>query len=521
MPSFHALFHALFRPLAARRLDRSGPRGRGPRATPSAPRRPVAWPPVAHALLAGALLCSTGLAAAQAALPPEIDAALTRSRLPRESVSLLVTELGPGKRPPRLALRANAPMNPASVMKLLTTQAALDLLGPAYSWTTPVYLDGSVRDGTLQGSLIIKGQGDPKLVMERLWLLLRRVQGLGIRQISGDIILDRSAFELPPSNPADFDGEPLKPYNAAPDALLINYRSLVLTLVPDASAGVAHVQLDPPLAGLSWTPSVPLIAGECGDWRTGLKAQVSDPNRINLMGGYPLSCGEKAWPQAYADPTSYSARAIAGLWQDLGGRLGGQVREGRVPAGLKPAFSLASPPLAEVIRDINKFSNNVMAQQLFLTLSLQQKGVGTPDGAREVMGQWWRSRFGDADAPLIDNGSGLSRDTRVSAQALARVLQAAWAGGTMPELLASLPLSGVDGTMRRWGQGQGNVVGAAHLKTGSLRDVTAVAGVVHGASGRRYALVALANHPQAGALRPVIEALIDWTARDQHLSTAP
>ncbi|MDD0810869.1 D-alanyl-D-alanine carboxypeptidase/D-alanyl-D-alanine-endopeptidase [Curvibacter sp. RS43] len=461
-----------------------------------------------------------GLAAAQAPLPPEIEAALTRSRLPRESVSLLVTELG-NKRAPRLALRPNAPMNPASVMKLLTTQAALDLLGPAYSWNTPVYLDGPVRDGTLQGNLVIKGQGDPKLVLERLWLLLRRVQGLGIRQISGDIVLDRSAFDLPASNPADFDGEPLKPYNAASDALLINYRSLVLTFVPDPAAGVAHVQLDPPLAGVQWTASVPLLAGDCGDWRTGLKAQLSDPARINLAGGYPANCGEKLWPQAYADPASYNARAIAALWQDLGGRLGGQVRDGRVPAGLKPVFSLASPPLAEVIRDINKFSNNVMAQQLFLTLSLAQKGVGTPEGSRELLGQWWRSRFGEADAPVIDNGSGLSRETRVSAQALARVLQAAWAGGTMPELLASLPLSGVDGTMRRWGQGQNGVVGAAHLKTGSLRDVTAVAGVVHGASGRRYALVALANHPQAGALRPVIEALIDWTARDQNLSASP
>ena len=179
--------------------------------------------------------------------------------------------------------------------------------------------------------------------------------------------------------------------------------------------------------------------------------------------------------------------------------------------GLAPAFELQSPPLAEVIRDINKFSNNVMAQQLFLTLSLQQQGLGTLEGSRAAMRQWWRERFGDADAPTFGNGSGLSRDERITAQQLARLLQAAWASPLMPELMSSLPVTGIDGTMRR---ARGKGVGLAHLKTGSLRDVAGVAGYVHAASGKRYVLVAIANHPQAAAARPAIEALIDWAARD-------
>jgi D-alanyl-D-alanine carboxypeptidase/D-alanyl-D-alanine-endopeptidase (penicillin-binding protein 4) len=214
---------------------------------------------------------------------------------------------------------------------------------------------------------------------------------------------------------------------------------------------------------------------------------------------------------AYADPRSYAVRAVGGLWQELGGKLTGQVREGRVPAGLKPAFEMQSPALAEVIRDVNKFSNNVMAQQVFLTLSLQQKGVGTLEGSREVLRNWWASRLGP-DVPGFDNGSGLSREDRISAQQLARLLQYAWASPLMPELLSSLPIAGTDGTTRRM---RGKSQGIAHLKTGSLRDVAGVAGYVHAASGRRYVLVAIANHPGAGAMRPAIEALIDWTARDQ------
>jgi D-alanyl-D-alanine carboxypeptidase/D-alanyl-D-alanine-endopeptidase (penicillin-binding protein 4) len=195
----------------------------------------------------------------------------------------------------------------------------------------------------------------------------------------------------------------------------------------------------------------------------------------------------------------------------MGGGLAGQVRAGAVPAGLAPAFELQSPTLAEVVRDINKFSNNVMAQQLFLTLSLQQNGVGTFEGSRAVMRQWWRERLGDGELPAFGNGSGLSRDERISAQQLARLLQAAWASPLMPELIASLPVAGIDGTMRR---ARGKVAGLAHLKSGSLRDVTGVAGYVHAASGKRYVVVAIANHPQAHAARPAIEALIDWAARD-------
>ena len=451
---------------------------------------------------------------AQSAMPPQVSAALARAKVPLEAVSLLVVAAD-GQTAPRLSHRANVPMNPASVMKLVTTYAALDTLGPAFVWATSVHLDGVVKDGTLQGSLYIKGQGDPKLVLERLWLLLRRVQGLGIKAIAGDIVLDRSAFETLAPNPGDFDGEPLRPYNAAPDALLLNFKSVVMTFVPDRAAQVARVNFEPPLAGVQMQASVPLVNGECNDYRAALKADMSDVNRIRFGGTYSSSCGEKVWPLAYADPASYSARAVEGVWREMGGQLSGRVREGQVPIGpsaaLPAAFSVSSATLAETIRDINKFSNNVMAQQLFLTLSLQSKSVGTLAGSRALVQDWWRERMGDAEPPVLDNGSGLSRTERISAQALARLLQTAWASPLMPELMSSLPIVGVDGTLRRI---KGRSAGSAHLKSGSLRDVVALAGYVHALSGQRYVLVAIVNHPSAQAARPALEALVEWSLRD-------
>ncbi len=470
--------------------------------------------------------CVCGLATAQA-LPPEVAAALARAKVPLESVTLLVVE-AEGKAPPRLSHRAQVPVNPASVMKLVTTYAALDLLGPAYVWRTPVYLDGAVRQGTLHGNLIIKGQGDPKLVLERLWLLLRRVQGLGITQITGDIVLDNSAFEPITSDPASFDGEPLRPYNAAPDALLINFKSVLMSFVPDRAARTASVQFEPTLLGVQMQKSVPLSgpeSGACGDYRGALKADFSDAAQIRFNGSYPMACGEKVWPLAYADPPSYNRRAVAALWQEIGGKLGGTVRMGRLSetasagpnAAPEPVFEMNSAPLAEMIRDINKYSNNVMAQQVFLTLSLPGSGanVGTSAASREssraVLRRWWQERIGSDDAPQLDNGAGLSRSERISAQALGRLLQVAYRSPLMPELMSSLPISGVDGTLKR---SRAMLEGGAHLKTGSLRDVAALAGYVHGRSGKRYCLIAIANHANAQAARPAFDALLDWAIKD-------
>jgi D-alanyl-D-alanine carboxypeptidase/D-alanyl-D-alanine-endopeptidase (penicillin-binding protein 4) len=460
--------------------------------------------PMPRWILLASCLLAWGCALAQS-LPAEVEAALNEAGLPRDALVVLVAPAEGGN--PRIAHRADVPVNPASVAKLATTYAALDLLGPTFSWTTPVYFDGPVRAGVLQGNLVIRGQGDPKLVIERLWLLLRRVRSLGVHTISGDIVLDRSAFALPPHDPAAFDGLPLRPYNVGADALLVNYKAVTVTLTPDGPQ--ARVRVEPALAGVQWPATVPLAtAAECGDWITALGADFRNLAQIRLAGSFPRACGEQVWQLALPDAAAYAARAVGGLWQEVGGQLRGQVRDGTVPAGLRPVFEFASPPLAEVVRDVNKYSNNVMAQQLFLTLSLQQRGTGTLEGSREVLRQWWRERFG-GEPPVTENGSGLSRNESFTARQLAQLLQAAFVSPLMPDLMASLPALGLDGTLRRSRQN----VGLAHLKTGSLNEVSGVAGYVHGLQGRRYVLVAIANHRRASAVRPAVQALVEWAAR--------
>ena len=442
---------------------------------------------------------------AQTKLPPAVEEALQRAKLPRDALSVVVLPVGVSAAP-RLQHQPEVLRNPASLMKLVTTSAALDVLGPAFTWRTPVYLEGQLRGDVWHGQVYVQGSGDPKLGVEQLWLLLRRLQGMGIHHIQGDIVLDRSLFVLPPHDPSSFDGEPLRPYNAAPDALLLNFKSLLIQFVPDPVNKVARVHVEPPLAGVQVQASVPLMGGDCADYRASLKPEFGQALNIRFMGGFPASCTDKLWPVAYAEPDRFAARALLGMWQHLGGTLSGVVREGTVPGQLKPVFVAESPTLGEVVRDINKFSNNVMAEQLFLTLAAQKRGQATPTAAKEVVESWWRERVG-GEPPLLDKGSGLSRESRISAQALARLLQWDWAQAFMPELIASLPLTGVDGTMKR-SKSSAN----AHLKTGSLRDAMGIAGFVDGPNGQRFVLVAMLNHPNANQARPVMDALIDWTA---------
>ena len=453
-----------------------------------------------------------GPAQAVQGLPQEALKALQNAGVPAEAMSVVIHDATSGRRV--LDWQDKRSVNPASLTKLLITQAALERLGPAYTWATPVWLTGPIKDGALDGSVFIKGSGDPKLVMERVWLLLRRVQQLGVREIRGDIVLDNSAFNVPEIDPGDFDGEPLRPYNVRASALVLNFRSAVYSFVPDEAAGVARVAMEPPLAGTPFDRSVPLAAGPCGDWRTALKASF-EPGRTRFAGAYPTACGEQGWPVADPQPATYDARLIDALWRDMGGTLHGSVREGLAPLELKPAFEQRSPALAELIRDINKYSNNLMAQQLFYTLALQgRKGSAGPvtvEQARETLTRWLIERTPDIEGEVVvDNGSGLSRKNRITAQRLAALLVSAFDSPVMSELMSSLPISGLDGTLRR----SRATAGRAHLKTGSLRDVAAVAGYVLSNSGRRFVVVAIINHPAANAARPALDAVVQWTMRD-------
>lgn len=447
--------------------------------------------------------------AVRTGVPDNVTQALQRARVPLSQVALVVAPADGGE--PLVNFNSAQPMNPASTMKLVTTAAALDVLGAHYTWRTKVWADGAIDDGVLQGDLYMQGTGDPKLVVEKLWLLLQRVKRTGITTITGDLVIDDTAFDLPTHQAGAFDGEPLRPYNAAADALLINYKSVALSFTPDTTRGIARIGISPPLVGIEVQDTIPLSNAGCGKWHKKIGAQFGDSRAMTFSGKYPASCGNRSWHVAYRVPEEFAARSIAGMWLELGGNIQGKVRFAATPSHLrskKPLVQTVSPTVAEVIRDINKYSNNVMARQVFLTLGLHAHGLGTYANANDAVHQWWRSRLGDTPAPIVENGSGLSRIARIRASSMAAMLQAMWKSPNMPEFISSMPVAGIDGTLRR---SRVRVPGSAHLKTGTLRDASALAGYVLANDGTYYVFVAMANAPAAANARRAFELLVDWT----------
>ena len=492
-----------------------------------------------------------------AALPPAIASALQTAGVPAEAVSLLVlpVDTSPGG-PARLAHQAQTVRQMASVMKLFTTGAALSTLGPAYVWRTDVALGGPLKpNGKLDGPLRLRGSGDPGLVLENVQLMMARWRGAGLKDIKGDLLIDRHAFDVPPHDPAAFDGQGLKPYNAGPDALLLNHQSVILHVMPDAARpGQVRVSMEPALDEVRLQARIQLKAtGACGDWREAMSLDMRPasgwtqhgirPWVLSVQGPYPAACGARDWPVLWQGEGAgdYAARLLHATWRQLGGKLGGDIKAGDWPADATVWQSWASAPLGQLVRDINKFSNNVMARQLFLSMAWPSASgapgaanapstaevpaagpataPATLDKARAAISQVVRQGTPDGsghsacegDALALDNGSGLSRLERSNARCLGRWLQAMWASPTMPEFIASLPITGLDGTACKLQ----NVSGRAHIKTGSLDGVAALAGYVEGESGRRWVVVGVVNHPQADAARPALAALLGWAMKDQ------
>lgn len=463
--------------------------------------------------------------------PAVVNDALKRAGIPVEAAGIYVQRAEQNGRV-MVSAYADLPLNPASVMKLVTTDAALELLGPTFSWKTTAYAGGVQRGDVLDGDLIIKGGGDPKLVVENLWLFLRQIRARGIREIGGNLVLDRSVFAAEYYDPAQFDGDPRKPYNAGPDALLLNYKSLAVRFVPDAAAGRVNVTLDPPLAGIAI--KAPMLGdGKCGDWQTAVQ-EASDEKSVVFNGIFPAACGEQVW---YLHPyrmtgNEYFGAAFRQMWRDLGGTFNGKVVSGTVPPGARQVALWQSPTLPEVIRDINKFSNNVMARQTLLSIAAyvpgnasnvagddgvasggdaaanSGSGANTSAGARAIT-EWISGKGIAAPELVIDNGAGLSRMARISAGTLGHMLVGAFEAPTMPEFISSMPLVGYDGTMRRRLKNR-EVAGQAHIKTGTLNNVRAIAGYVLAASGKYYAVVFLINHQNAIAGQAAQDALLQW-----------
>lgn len=475
-------------------------------------------------------------------LPGPVLKVLKKYKIPKDNISVYVRDLNATE--PLVDFQAEKLRTPASTMKLLTTYAALKELGPNFSWRTEVWMRGEFKKGTLKGDLILKGFGDPFLVYENFWKLLRNLRDKGLREIQGDVIIDNSFFDLPEHDSGAFDGKPFRVYNAPPSALMFNFqatRFLFRPIIADKSStvsltsqtksknksdkkskkkksssaikGKVDIITYPHTRGLSIDNQLKLTRGRCRKSHYRPKFSKDKKGQLVIKGKYAEKCKQKFMLRVVSSPEEHVFNAFREIWADLKGKHRGEFKTGRLKHTDERFHVYSSPTLGTLMRLINKWSNNVMTRQVFLSLGAKKYGApATPEkGARAVLEILAENNI-NTNGISLENGSGLSRTAKISAQQMGSLLEIAYRDALMPEFLASMSLTGVDGTLLNRFRKE-DLRGRSHLKTGTLTGVSAIAGYMLNRKGKRLVIVVLHNGKKVGAgrSRKIQDALLRWS----------
>ncbi len=454
-----------------------------------------------------------------AELPQAIWEQMDAAGIPRDALGIVVQRLSSGE--VVLSHNADRSMQPASTLKLLTSLVALETLGPAYRGRTELRTRGNLAKGVLTGDLVLRGLGDVDFDWVALERMLQQLRSQGLRRIQGDFILDRTFFNPPRTDKGvpPFDEAPEFRYNVIPDALLLNTNLFSLDLASDGNRVQAAIAT--PLERVSAISRLKVVERACEDWEEGWitpgVVEARDGTiRIYLEGEFPRDCTASTAINV-VDRVKFTDRLFRALWRRLGGTLRGTVRDGPSPPGTRLLAEHVSRPLADVVRDINKRSDNPVTRVVYLTMGAlsphSNASEPTATRAEREMRDWLTSRGIDPQGLVLENGSGLSRVERIRPAQLAAVLRAASASEWAPEFLAGLPIASIDGGMRRRLNGS-TTAGRARLKTGTLRDVSAVAGYVRDAAQVSHVVVAIVNHENAKArmAQPILDSIVEWVA---------
>jgi len=469
-------------------------------------------------------------------IPQAVATSLERNQIPKDAVSISVMEIEsarPGKHLAKNILnwRSTEAMNPASTMKLLTTLAGLDILGPQYRWRTNIYTDGAIRQGTLKGNLYLQGTGDPKLIPEELAKLMKSLQALGIQKIDGNLLFDRSAYAPNVMEHNTIDGEALRAYNVPPDPLLYAFRTLSFQLGKSRTADFIDIAYTPALSQLKIDNQMQLVDRPCDNWKSNIRFNL-DPEGTTktdqllvaqFSGAFPSTCKGVNYNVVALDANTFLTQGFAAAWEQSGGTWTRPPtgKNGNVPLAARLLLQFEGISLSDDVLDINKYSNNVMARQLLLTLALEKIGKPATTTNGELVIQSWLKQNGlDFPGLVIENGSGLSRNEAITAEQLNQLLLTARNLSVGDIFYNSLPIAGTDGTMRNRLMAQLRKFlhlkkkPEARIKTGSLADVRSISGYVMSKSGKLYAVTSFINHPNAWRGLDAHDQLLSWLLED-------
>ncbi|MFZ1387690.1 MAG: D-alanyl-D-alanine carboxypeptidase/D-alanyl-D-alanine-endopeptidase [Thiolinea sp.] len=396
-------------------------------------------------------------------LPDQVAGTLRASGVSEAGMGTYV-RLASGGQPALLTANADNPQSPASTMKLVTTYAALGILGPDYRWPTEIHTNGNVTGGTLYGDVIIRGYGNPQFAENDFRQMLQALRARGINSIKGNLVADTGFFNVPYQDPGAFDGNAGAAYNAQPEAILYQERGSCYEF-KDLKGKIQKV--------------CPILPSS---------SQARQALNVNLFGSF--------WK----------------MWVgEMGGQMQGTFVRGGTPQSAQLVYTHRSRPLREIIMEVNKDSNNVMARQILLSIGAKQLGApGTPQKGAQAIGQWLESRGLPFPELRLENGSGLSRIEQITPRHMGEMLVDAYNSPYRNDLMTSMAVLGVDGTLKNRMKNS-SLAGRGRFKTGTLRDVRALAGYLQASDGQTYVISILHNDPRARAsVRAAHDDLVEW-----------
>ncbi len=442
-------------------------------------------------------------------LPKSVKKLLRKYRIPEKNISIYVKDLNADK--PLIELNTRKLRNPASTMKLLTTYAALKILKPNYTWKTEAWIRGEIKEGVLEGDLILKGYGDPFLVHQNYWKFVQGLRDKGLVEIKGNVIIDNSYFDIPETDSGEFDNRPYRTYNAIPSALMYNFQASRFLFRPNEKKRRVDIVPYPWISEFSYINKVKYVKGRCR--RAHYFPSFKKNNKeLKISGQYASGCGQQYILRVLSKPAQHAFNGFRDFWRGLGGKMGDVMEQGTVQKGDRRFHTYYSDSLGNQIRIINKWSNNVMTRQLLLSLGAKKFGKpGTLEKGRRAILEVLSNNGIDSKGVVIDNGSGLSRTARITASQHAQLLERAWRDEFMPEFVSSLSLSGLDGTLVNRFRND-DMRGRTHMKTGTLKNSKAIAGYMLNRKGKWLVVVMHHNGAKIGAGRgsKIQNAMLRW-----------
>ncbi len=381
---------------------------------------------------------------------------------------------------------ADKPLNPASVMKVITSSTALSLLGGSYEYKTELFTD-RLTQGTAH-NLYVHGAGDPSLVEERLWRIAKDLSIRGVKRVEGDIVIDNSYFEGDTFAGQESQAN-ARAYNAKITALAVNFNSFAVTA--STLSGIVDAHIDPPTDYFVFSHTIK----SGGDSITIAREFKDGQEIVKASGAISL---EKSKYANVIDPVQYAGTTLAWLLKQNGIEFNGKVRSGT--ASGKKLITDKSKPLCLILRDLNKFSNNFTAEMVLKTLAAENAGVpGTTENGAAILKSFLQKNGANPQEFEIHNGSGLSRDNKISARTFNQALLTAYKNNRIrSDFMASLAIAGTDGTLKNRLKSP-NLIGNVKAKTGTLNDVSSLSGYLETSSGKMLAFTIIANGAGAGS----------------------